>query len=363
MAGTLPDLGWIQVPILSNASLGLAVEANGVKGCLVIDTGAGKLSMRMASAKQLGVTLKQSTETVTGIGGRTKIMKGDIEMQVQYGGEGAFPSLSGTQSFLSLPAVTGPEDIGNSLGVIGIRELSGAGVILDCFVSRMLLGGGDDFQAPDDYHRVEMIPLPFGKEEGFLWGVPVKIGTVQGLMVVDTAAQISVIENKFAPLAGIELKPTNVWVVGSGGEGPKLTNATIASMWVADEVELGRLNLAGVDMPVFRKLCRKEFGDKMPFAGILGLDQLRRMKACINCRSGQLHARKQSLEEDGASIFGPDPKLVIDALKALARSGEQEAKGTLRDARANQGRITLNNEQKHRIIDRAREKGVLKTGN
>jgi predicted aspartyl protease len=359
-AAELTASDWIQLPTLPSRIPVVPVTVNGTKGCLMVDTGAIDSSLRIDVAEKLGVTLEKSGTSAIGISGHTKMMFGEVDVKLAYDEKGTFPPVSGSWSFMTLPGGDGPPGVGELLGIFGLRELAKLGALIDCGSGRIMFGGDGKTPPPSDMQTIQMDAIKFGKEGLFTWAVPVKIGETEGMMIVDTAAQHSVIEMEFAAKAGVELVDSNVVSHGAGGKAEAMKKSILKGMIVAGEVELGGMQLGAVDMPSFRKTCERQYEGRKPFAGILGMDQLRRMKARFHTLSGRLDAREKALEPDLDSIFGPDPALVIQALIALAKSGDAEAKEMLRVARENQGRITLEREDKVRMIRRAMEKGLLK---
>lgn len=352
------ESAWTRIPVSHSGMLGLPVEINGVKGCLMFDTGAVETLIRDTAAEQIGAKLKDSTEKRVGIGGQTKTKVGEISTQVLLCGKDSFPTLSGTHRFLPLAIDEVLPGSGPIFGVIGLSDLASAGVVVDCGGEQMMLQPNGGFHGPNDRHEIQMIRMTYG-ENAFLWAVPVKIGDKRGAMIVDTAAQVTVLEKEFASSAGIELKAGNIRASGAGSASATMTHGFAPSLLLSDKLDLGRISVVGVDMAELRGSCKDASGEKLPVAGLLGMDQLRRTKSCIDCSGGKLYLTRQALAVAPEAVF--DPELVSQALDALAKSGDQEAKDALEGAAAKGGHLEITPEQGGRFVARAKEKGLLKS--
>ena len=333
----------------------LPVEINARKGGLMIDTGAVTTSLRDSAAKELNVTLtKDEQATGAGIAGKfDEIMKGEVSITIPGQKPEAFPKLSRSHPFIPLAAAHGSGDF----GVIGLDDLSGAGAVIDCVNGSMQLHPAGDFSAPAGLLEIPMKRRDIGEStEGhhnFLWTVPVRMNGKDGMMVVDTAAATTVIDESFAKLAGIELKESEAIAIGAGDGAQKLTTGIAPDTTLANNVNLGDIEISGSNLEVVRVNFKPAADDAVPFAGILGMDQLTRVRAVLDCKRGAFHCAREAMNVER------DTALIMEALTALVAQGDLQATKLQEDAVKNNGALEIDPLQASQIIIRARGKGLV----
>ena len=332
--------------------MALPVIINEVKGCLIVDSGAQCTSLDSSAAKSLRVDLKPTGRIATGIAGTERIMAGRISAIVPGCRADDFPTLSGYHDFLDVPVRLFP-GIGKNFGVIGLSELVSAGAVIDCGGASMPLDPDEHYAAPAGWQGISMAKFAKPGHHEFLWAVQAGIGKSPCRMVVDTAATSTVITENFARRAGIPLKKTGNTMHGAGSHAGREETVAVFPLLVGKTVDLGITEANGIDMPVLDVQC-----DNLPVAGILGLAQLRRMKAIIDCRRGVLYATAGPLKAPAEPCA--DAALASRAIIALAQSGDEEAKRVLSDSRQNHRPIALSPQEVGEFVARAKEKGLIK---
>ncbi|WP_265595021.1 aspartyl protease family protein [Haloferula sp. BvORR071] len=346
-------------PIKLNWSHGLMtlpVEIQNKKGHLMVDTGAAATSLCDRLAKELDVTLKE-VEGAQGkgiAGDLGKIMEGKVAISVPGQKADAFPKLSGTHTFIPIAAVEGESD---GLGVIGLDDLSSAGALLDCVDGTMRLDPAGYFRAPDGLLEIPMTRRTIGgvarKEHEFLWSLPVRVNGKDGVMVVDTGAATTVLDDSFAKQAGVELAKSKAVAKGAG-EGLKPLTEGNTEVVLGGTVSLGRITVYGTDLTAISKNTRQSDGSKVPLAGILGLDQIHRVHALLDCKRGVFFSAKEASPAEAA-----DTRLIAVALHALVEHGDPQAIAIHDDAIKNQGHLELSSLEGGQLIARARSLGLL----
>ncbi|MFO1490899.1 MAG: aspartyl protease family protein [Kiritimatiellia bacterium] len=370
----------------SQGLLSMPAEINGVKGALFVDTGAVDTHLRRAMADTLRAVLKPDTRKAAGIGGVMEdVMKGAVTVVVPGCTQGDFPGLSGPRRFLPLSLETEVPGFGAPLGVIGLQELRKAGAVIDCAGARMRLHPGGDFRPRREWREIQLVKFePAGSPDGaeFLWAAAVLIGEHRAMMILDTAAQATLLTEPFAQTAGIRLREAPILAAGAGNAMSTMKFGVLPGLILDGRVNLGRLEVVAGRMDMMKATCANAQGEDLPVAGILGIDQLVRMKAILDCGQGRLYAPREPLppakgiipaetkEEDpppaevkgdsgGEDAAPPDDgDQVLQALQTLARAGDTEAKDLLDQAVDNGGRIELTPEAAAGLVARAREKGL-----
>ena len=330
----------------------MPVNINRVKGWLTVDTGAMSTTLNKSQAQDLKVNLEATGRTVHGIGGTSKIMSGEITAYVPGHRFKDFPTLSGKHDFL----MEHGEPSANSLGLIGLSELAAAGAVVNCAGSSMTLHPNGNFRRPENSFELPMLRYTGGpnsaglkaeKLEGnFLWALPVTIAGKQGVMVVDTAAATSMITNSFAKLVGMELGNSHATVSGVGGS-QQMAFCALPDLLLGGKLQLGKVQAVSSDFPTLSDVA----GGSLPVAGVLGIDQLRRIKAFIDCKRGVIHATRGPLKPNRLNSIFVD---ATNAIVALAKLGDKEALQIMHSD--NEG-PPCSLAQALKLIDRAERKG------
>ena len=335
----------------------MPVNINRVKGWLTVDTGAMRTKLYKTQAQDLQVDLEATGRTVQGIGGTSKVMSGEITAYVPGHRFKDFPTLSGKHDFL----VEDKELSANSLGLIGLPELAAAGAVVNCAGSSMTLHPNGNFRRPENSFELPMLrytSLPktmrrfsarfkAEKLEGnFLWALPVTIAGKQVVMVVDTAATTSMITNSFAKLVGMELGNSHATLSGVGGS-QQMVFCARPDLLLGGKLQLGKVQVVSGDFPTLTDVA----GGSLPVAGVLGIDQLRRIKAFIDCKLGVIHATRGPLKPNRLNSIFVDAK---NAIEALAKLGDKEALQIMHSD--NEG-PPCSLAQALKLIDRAERKG------
>ena len=353
-----PRLVVVKLTSRDSALLEMPVNINRVKGSLIVDTGAMRTKLYKSQAQDLKVNLEATGRTVQGIGGTSKIMSGEITAYVPWHRFKDFPTLSGKHDFL----VEDKEPSANSLGLIGLPELAAAGAVVNCAGSSMTLHPNGNFRRPENSFELPMLrytSLPktmrrfsarfkAEKLEGnFVWALPVTIAGKQVVMVVDTGAEASIINNSFAKLVGMELGNSHATFSGVGSGSQQMAFCTLPDLLLDGKLQLGKVQVLSCDLPTLSDVA----GGSLPVVGILGIDQLRRIKAFIDCKRGVIHATRGPLKPNRLNSIVVEAS---NAIVALAKLGDKEA---LQIIRSGNERPPCSLAQALKLIDRAERKG------
>ena len=183
-------------------------------------------------------------------------------------------------------------------------------------------------------------------EGNFVWALPVTIAGKQVVMVVDTAATTSMITNSFAKLVGMELGNSHATLSGVGGS-QQMVFCALPDLLLGGKLQLGKVQVVSGDFPTLTDVA----GGSLPVAGVLGIDQLRRIKAFIDCKLGVIHATRGPLKPNRLNSIFVDAK---NAIEALAKLGDKEALQIMHSD--NEG-PPCSLAQALKLIDRAERKG------
>ncbi len=334
----------------------MPVEIQNKKGNLMVDTGAGSTSLCDRLAKELDVQLKEMAGAQgKGIAGDLgKIMEGEVAITVPGQNADAFPKLSGTHTFIPIAATAGADDF----GVIGMDDLSAAGAVVDCVNGTMRLDPTGDFRAPEDFLEIPMtrrtVGIQTAREREFLWSLPVRINGTDGVMVVDTGAATTVLDGAFAKQAGLEFTKSEAVAMGAGEGRQELTEGD-AEMVLGGAVNLGSIHLHGTDLNSIATNTQQADGSKVPFAGILGMDQIHRVRALFHCKRGVFFSAREA-----GPAYETDTALIGVALQALVEHGDAQAIELQDGAIKNEGRLELSALEGSQLVARARGLGLLK---
>ena len=278
-------LGW------RDNSLALPVVIEGIPGCLMLDTGSYDTYLNTRTAGAMGVSLRKTDVRIRGIAGsQSDVMEGRISARVRGLGPKAFRGLSGNHRFRPMPDQYVP-GMGASLGNLGLEQLAEANALVDCANGTLTIAApGTAHPLPRGWQELPLVKHRFDSG-GFMWAVPVTIGQADGLMIVDTLAGISLIGEPFARSIGIELNASAVNAYGVGGWAGALQEGKTPELAVAGRVNLGRIGVLSSAMKIFERSDRNAHGKMVPIVGLLGMDQLIRMKARFDCARGVLQVR------------------------------------------------------------------------
>lgn len=275
-------LGW------HNRCLALPVEIQGIRGCLMLDTGSHETYLNTRVAGAMGVSLRKTNVNIRGIAGsQSDIMEGKISGRVRGLDPKAFRSLSGNHRFRTMPdqIVAG---MGRSLGNLGLEELAEAKALVDCSAGTLTIAAsGKGHALPKGWQELPLVKHRFDAG-GFMWVLPVSIGQAEGLMIVDTLAGVSLVGEPFARSIGMALSPSSITAYGVGGLTSSLKEGLTPELMVGGRVNLGRIEVLSSTMKIFERADRNAQGKVVPIVGLLGMDQLARMKARFDCERGVL---------------------------------------------------------------------------
>ncbi|WP_265594705.1 pepsin/retropepsin-like aspartic protease family protein [Haloferula sp. BvORR071] len=275
-----------------NQCLGLPVEIQGISGCMLLDTGSYDTYVNVRLADEMGVKLRRSDLKIQGIAGsQGGVMEGRISASVPGMGKGAFQSLSGNHRFRAIPSEAVP-GMGRHLGILGLEQLADANALVDCGTGTLTItAAGGAHPTPPGWFDVRLVKHHYGAS-GFMWAVPVTLGKTEGLMIVDTLAEVSVVGERFAKSAGIELSHSSSGAYGAGGWTGYLKKGTTPKLVLGGAVNLGRIEVMSSPMKLLEGSDRNAMGKAVPVVGLLGIEQLVRMRARLDCAGGVLQVAR-----------------------------------------------------------------------
>jgi hypothetical protein len=181
--------------------------------------------------------------------------------------------------------------MGASLGNLGLEQLAEANALVDCANGTLTIAAsGTGHPLPQGWQELPLVKHRFDSG-GYMWAVPVTLGQADGLMIVDTLAGISLIGEPFARSLRIELNPSAVNAYGVGGWAGSLKEGRTPELMVGGTVNLGSIKVLSSSMKIFERSDRNAHGKVVPIVGLLGMDQLIRMRARFDCARGVLQVR------------------------------------------------------------------------
>jgi Aspartyl protease len=342
-----------------STNLVMSVEIKGVKGWLMVDSGATSTFLDKSLAKDLKVSLESGQGTTEGVGGRSNDQLGDITVRVPGLQPKDFPTLSGKHLFIPMAGEIKGSSLGRNFGLLGLSELMSAGAIIDCAGSRLILHPEGDYHCPQKGFELTMLryaPRPWVVGTSFLWAIPVKIANKTGVMIVDTGCESTWVNQDFAKLAGIEPVGEGQTVWGGGENNSKsYFSCVLPDLHLNGKLQLGKIH-GMYDASTFGVYSLKDVaGGDLPVIGILGLDQLIRIKAFVDCKRGVIHTTDESLKPERPNHWSVDLPKAIDA---LANAGDKEAIEMIK--KRDKGDAHINCKQVKEFIERAVQKGLLK---
>jgi Aspartyl protease len=344
--------------------LEMSLEINGIKGWLTVDSGAMSTTLDKRLAKDHKVSLERGQGTIVGIGGSSNVELGEITVRVPRRQPKDFPNLSGKHHFVAMGQEIKATSLGRDLGMIGLSELMRAGAIIDCAGSRLILHPEGDFHPP--HNSVELTMLRYAASSKvvnsevaagfFLWALPVKIANKAGVMIVDTGCEPTVVHQDFAKLVGIEPVGDDVSARGVGGAGSQMmTFCAIPDLLLNGKLQLSRIHGMYDASTISGYSLKDVAGGDLPVIGILGLDQLIRIKAFVDCKRGVIHTTDEPLKPERPNHWSVDCPKAIDA---LANAGDKEAIKFIK--KRDEGDANINAKQAKKFVERAVQKGLLK---
>lgn len=242
----------------------LPVEVNSVSGNLMVDSGAAGLMLDSRQAGKLKVKTGSTLLEANGVNGKTRVLHGKVTIAVPGHAQVRLPA---TALFCHLPREL------QSFGVIGMEELENLGAVVDCRGERLMLySKGRKFSPPPGYEGVRC--------KWYLGQLlaPIEIEGKSGLMLVDTGATHSAVSLKLAQKAGVQLLNYRSEAIGVGG------NVAVKKAARIPNLRIGGVDTGAVDVLAFELYP--------PLVGVIGLSELRRLRAFLDCRSGVLYVRR-----------------------------------------------------------------------
>jgi predicted lactoylglutathione lyase len=317
----------------------------------MVDSGSGETLIANDRAQLLKVKPVPTGEKRLGIGGETEARRAKIKGTVVGLPDSAFKSLTGDHIFMPLQEHDIP-GLGSSFGVIGMAELAAAGAVVNLQDQTFSI---NPVHCPPGYQEIPLHKLTFGNT--FIWGVKLEINGQPSVMIVDTGAQATVLAKAFAKTHKIPLVDSNVVATGADGKPVAMPAAKLEHV----RLEGGEINFDGitayaVDMGQFGTDVKDAHGKPLPTSGILGLDQMLRSKAILDCKNGKMYLTQASRQHAIEPVT--DGQVVTQALYALAAHGDEDAKKILAKAQSG-GAVPMSPEEAGAIVAKAREKGLL----
>ena len=347
-------------------TLDMAVEINGVKGWLLVDSGGMATFLDKSLAKDLKVSLESGQSRVEGSGGSSNIELGEITVRIPGHQPKAFPTLSGKHRFSPMVRDTTATSSGQMFGVLGLSELIAAGAIIDCAGSRLILHPEGDFQCPQKGFELPMLRYAASSNVAnsevparyFLWALPVNIANKAGVMIVDTGCEVTVVTQDFAKLVGIESSTGGSSARGIGGVETSpisMLACALPDLRLHGKLQLGKIQgICDESKARFSDLKDVAGGD-LPVIGILGFDQLNRIKVFVDCKRGAIHTTDEPLKPERPNSCAVDGRRAVDS---LANAGDKEAMEMIKTLGENGN--TFTRKQAIEFIERAVQKGLLK---
>lgn len=339
----------------------LATEINGVKGFLTVDTGAMSTTLSLGAVSALKVQLQDSDEMCIGIAGiPQRVQKGAVTGHVVGCDKSEF-SLAGNYPFMDLPLQNEKLEGKPLLGLLGLATLAKAGCIMDCEKGRLILDPKGKYQPEQGWHRIQMVKAHTNNDL-FVWEVPTQVNGKPCLTVVDTAAHRTLLcREDFLQAAGVKIESKgSSFAAGAGNGIQALKRAVVSDLKLGEKLSLGKIPVTVGVAPTVGETTKDSDGKDRLNVGLLGIDQLIRMGAVIDCRQGVLYAPSKPLEALDTDTDYYDPNLALKSVSRLAAAGDKEAAGQLDLAGRNGGAMRLDPEQCAKFIRRAKEKGLLK---
>jgi Aspartyl protease len=354
----------IKLTSQESTMLDMSVEINGVKGWLVVDSGGMGTVLDKSLIKDLKVSLESGQGTIEGIGGSSNIEWGKITVRVPGRQPEDFPTLSGKHPFVPMGGETTATSLGRRLGLLGLPELIMAGAIIDCAGSRLILHPEGDFECPQKGFELTMLRYAVSSEVGnsevaagfFLWALPVTIANKAGVMIVDTGCEETVVSQDFAKLVGIEPVGEGRSARGLGGTYSKsYFSCYLPDLHLNGKLQLGKTPGACAGSTISTYRLKDVAGGDLPVIGFLGLNQLSRIKAFVDCKRGVIHTTDEPLKPERPIHLSVE---LPEAIDALANAGDKEAIKMIK--KGDKVGATLNIKQAKEFVERAVQKGLLK---
>lgn len=276
----------------------LPIRSNGKAGHLVVDTGTESTIIFRSSVKRLGLS-----ETLTGFYVRGAFGQGNERYGVAMMG-----SLeSGNCLLKNVPVAIAPDlggmnTYGRPNGLLGLRELSKFGAVLDLSHGMIYLrphrpdsevatgirtmlesNGWKSVQLTEARHHLR---------------VPGEANDVPCHFFVDTGAYLTVLDRGFARAANIPIRPTRATAHGIGRTGGDVGVGTFSSLWIGNyQIRNPSASIVSMDS---RMLGRGTTGDvggmlgrrtSAEVVGLLGVEYLAQNSAIFDFVSGTLYLR------------------------------------------------------------------------
>lgn len=293
----------------------LPINSNGKPGNLIIDTGAPATLIFRSSLKTLALTESKTNASVSGAFGKSREFYGTATINALRAGNCIFTNVPVA---VIPPLSDSPESFrghGGPSGVLGLRELSKFGAIVDlphrliyfrpprstfdtnetARLVRTSAGWRSMAPGSEFSHAIRSIltergwtPVAFSIENRHL-RVPAMVNGVSCYLRIDTGAHLTILDGDFAKRAKIAGVRTRISAQGIGKSAGEISVAVFPSLRIGNyEIKQGSAMVGVLDPEAIGRGTRSEVN------GLLGIEHLALNSAIFDFVSRTLYLRPSS---------------------------------------------------------------------
>ena len=279
----------------------LPIRSNGKAGHLVVDTGSPASLIFRSSVKRLGLSETLSREYVRGAFGQSNEHYGVAIL-------GSFEA--GNCLVKNVPVAIasdmgGTNAYGRPNGLLGLRELSKFGAVLDLAHGMIYLRPSRPGYEVATAMRTMLEssgwkPVQLTEARNHL-RVPGEANDVPCHFFVDTGAYLTVLDRGFARAAKIPIRPTRATAHGVGRTGGNVGVGTFHSLWIGNyQIRNPSVSIVSMDSRMLGRdtnanvAGRLGRGTSAGVVGLLGVEYLARNSAIFDFVSGTLYLRPKA---------------------------------------------------------------------
>jgi predicted aspartyl protease len=286
----------------------LPVMIDGRQECFLLDTGAGKTSFTLESAKRLKLKLTSTKRSAQGVGGHSLNYTAKVK-NFSLGGQWSFPAL--TLDVAHIPALNVKYNYNGiaPVGILGTDILQNIKAIIDFNAGYLFIPRKGSSAIPETLKKSGYEKENFvGWSSFFTPVVQVSLGKKKALMLFDTGAKSTVIDSTLAKEVKLKRFTASSTVSGLGGEAKSEYLYIPTMKFIGSEVT----KKAAIMMDLSALSQRYE---NQRFMGIVGADLMFPTKMIIDYGNQCIFTKKGVFKANDLGIPGPLSKNLLKVVE------------------------------------------------
>ncbi len=269
------------------------VTVNERRARFLVDTGAQVTVLDRAGVKRFGVTPQRTTVMLYGaLGGRGEKLGAGLAASFRIGPADMRPFLFAVTGGTGLSGVW-DRSSPTIDGVVGVDVLRLYQWIIDCRGMRLFVRIDDPKSASrsslgSTLRRLGYSEIPLQRSSYSEFEFRAKVNDTTVLFLLDTGADVSIIDRTLARLAGIPVESSDFTIKGTGRAQRSLLQGR-AESFRAGSYRTGPFKISVADLTALNRQLQEQ--NLVSLGGYLGTDFLREKDAIIDCANLKLYLR------------------------------------------------------------------------